>query len=193
MLVTGFPQFPTQDDNGLGDGIDPTSQWQVVSSVTPDAPGHDFTSNDLDPAMVAMISRLRAIFSHQGETPLTSTDLHDLTLFVVHKLLLLPPFLPAVTPRTLISECLRSAIVLYMLIIHGTTYYSLQVIITMVLYKLEANLKSLTLPERHEHRALRIWILMVAMTASPSPLLKCAFAAYELCIVEIQGWQSWRP
>ena len=138
-----------------------------------------------------MISRLRAIFSHQGETPLTSTDLHDLTLFVVHKLLLLPPFLPAVTPRTLISECLRSAIVLYMLIIHGTTYYSLQVIITMVLYKLEANLKSLTLPERHEHRALRIWILMVAMTASPeSPQYKAHMQQMRI-LVEGMGLETW--
>jgi hypothetical protein len=164
MLVTGAPQFPTQDDTGHGDGIDPTAQWQLVASES-DPPGHLFSENDLDPAMSIILVRLRTVFCRQRQSPLTSTDLHDLTLFVIHKLLLLPPFLPTATPRSLISECLRYAMVLYMLIIHGTTYYSLQVITTTVLHKLDAYVAAMTALPGQSHSTLKLWIAMVSMAA----------------------------
>ncbi|KAK0390584.1 hypothetical protein NLU13_0088 [Sarocladium strictum] len=164
MLVTGSPQFPTQDDAGQGDGIDPTAQWQSVSDES-DGMGHLFGDDDLDPAMSIILVRLRTIFYRQRETALTSTDMHDLTLFVIHRLLLLPPFLPTATPRALISECLRYAMVLYMLIIHGTTYYSLEVITTTVLNKLDANMVALRASPGQAHNALKLWIVIVSMAA----------------------------
>lgn len=164
MLVTGAPQFPTQDDTGHGNGIDPTAQWQLVSK-TAETPGLIFCNDDLDPAMSMILLRLRTIFYQQRQRPLTSTDLHDLTLFVIHKLLLLPPFLPTASRRSLTSECLRYAMVLYMLVIHGTTYYSLQVITTTTLSKLDAHMTALAEFSDQVPSALRLWIAIVSMAA----------------------------
>lgn len=167
MLVTGTPQFPTQDDTGHGDGVDPTAQWQLVSSTTLEGPGLVFSDSDLDPAMSIILMRLRTIFHRQQQTPLSSTDLHDLTCFVLHKLFLLPPFLPPGSQRSLISECLRYAIVLYMLINHGTTYYSLQVVTATAFGKLDAYMGAVADLGHRMDSDLRLWILMVSTVARP--------------------------
>ncbi|KAL2209604.1 hypothetical protein CC79DRAFT_684759 [Sarocladium strictum] len=190
MLVTGAPQFPTQDDTGQGDGIDPTAQWQLVSK-TAETPGLIFCNDDLDPAMSMILLRLRTIFYQQRQVPLTSTDLHDLTLFIIHKLLLLPPFLPTASRRSLTSECLRYAMVLYMLIIHGTTYYSLQVITTTTLSKLDAHMAALAESSDQVPSALRLWIAIVSMTARSGAAGSDLHAPQARQAAEEMGLKSW--
>ncbi|KAF4974219.1 hypothetical protein FZEAL_8857 [Fusarium zealandicum] len=107
MLVTGVPQFPLQDDFGYGDGIAPIPQWSLASTgLNPQDTTLDGT--DIDPALGDIFSRLRSIFHQPGASQLTDTELHDLTCFVVHKLLLLPPVSPMESRQSAISECLRS-------------------------------------------------------------------------------------
>ncbi|KAL3957100.1 hypothetical protein ACCO45_007678 [Purpureocillium lilacinum] len=89
LLVTGSPQFPVQDDDGFGDGLSPITQWRLAPSTT----GFDtgpFSDAAIDHDVAHILSRLRYIFEPLEQPRLTNADLHDLTCFAVHKLLLLP-------------------------------------------------------------------------------------------------------
>lgn len=188
MLVTGAPQFATQDDDGHGDGVDPIAQWRMASLNVSDAPGMAFTDLDLDPVMNNILTRLRSIF-YQGA--LSTTELHDLTCFVVHKLLLLPPFLPANTPRSLVSECFRYAMVLYMLVIHGTTYYPNEHLMTKILIKLKEHFTALVSKDDRDHSALKFWILLVSMVAASWTPACDLFMSQAHEAAQNMGIESW--
>ncbi|KAH8723770.1 hypothetical protein GQ44DRAFT_773647 [Phaeosphaeriaceae sp. PMI808] len=168
MIVLQSPQFPTQGDNGVGDGVGPIPQWFEVGNH------HDYDippplgSLDLGPAISDILGRLRMLFHHPEKFSLSTTSFHDLTCFVLHRLLdqenrsqywneshLFP-----------ISEIVRLALALYMFTIHGPTYFShvrLQYTITLQL----KNQLGYTMDEiLSRNIALAVWILSVGMVAS---------------------------
>ncbi|KAF3062975.1 hypothetical protein CFAM422_010526 [Trichoderma lentiforme] len=166
MLVMEAPQFPIKDDSGYGDGISAIPQWQLVSA---DAETQDANLDKLNltSAMSNILSRLRNIFHHSWHSSLTNAQLHDLTCFVMHKLLLLPPCLDADANPVLsaASECLRYATALYMLILHGTTYYSHVGLANAIILQLKGHLTAL-LRNDHIRDPLGIWAISVGMVAT---------------------------
>jgi hypothetical protein len=164
LIVTGTPQFETQDDFGLGDGLGSIPQWQMA--VT--APEHQENSlNDLniDPVIKDILLRLRRIFNHGCGLGLTSTELHDLTCFVIHRLLRLPPFLLWSAEQSALSECLRYAIALYMLHIHGPTYYSHENLANSLIQRLKDFFTALS-GKNEVDSAIGLWILSIGMGVS---------------------------
>ncbi|KAJ0160374.1 hypothetical protein CTA2_8087 [Colletotrichum tanaceti] len=93
MIVTGRPQFDTQNDTGIGDGVPPPPEWQS----DPAAPYEEqqqlagWLGDDLetDPEVRNVLARLRGISRRANRVPLAPTRLHDLACFVIHRLLLL--------------------------------------------------------------------------------------------------------
>ncbi|KAL4789069.1 hypothetical protein BDV19DRAFT_374664 [Aspergillus venezuelensis] len=167
MIVMGHPQFRTQDDTGVGDGIPLIPEWQ-----------YDMTTMDSDPYFLSIIDmladeevinallRLRGTFERASRAPLSSTRLHDFTCFVIHRLLLhhpdSKPGQPAPSPTT---ECIRYATILYMLFIHGPTYYSHEIFTNNLIRRLISNLETLySLPRCYE--SLDIWIIAIGLVAS---------------------------
>ncbi|KAK2054787.1 hypothetical protein LY76DRAFT_619015 [Colletotrichum caudatum] len=124
MIVTGHPQFETQDDAGIGDGVPPPPEWQLDSAALHEdmsALGDAETDHTVRDAAV----RLRYIFRRAAQqVPLAPARLHDLTCFVIHRLLLSMPRGGSDTHQSPASECARNAIILYMFIVQGPTYYS---------------------------------------------------------------------
>ena len=165
MVVTQAPQFLTQDDCSAEDGIAPISQWHEASM-------HDRTPTILstpllDPHIEDVLSRLHHLFD-SSQYSLSSTDIHDLTCYVVHRLLHWSPQpqpddLP---PDLSTSGIIRYGMILYMLIIQGPTYFSharLQYAITL---KLQAQMEHTWLNMLCNHGSLALWLLSVGMVAS---------------------------
>lgn len=175
MLVIGLPQFQTQDDFGLGDGINPIPQWYcdpLKASSTPDR--LDLSDIGLDLEVENIFIRLRIIFD-QSDTPqlqgasnsMSTNDLLDLACFVLHRLLLLPsPSGIEDGSRTAImSECIRYATAIYMFITHGPTYYSHAEILNSLVVRLKYFLEDLR-PSLGFPDALDIWLISVGMVTS---------------------------
>lgn len=164
MILACTPQFPTQDDFGHGNGIGPIPQWQLAAAM-PQSPVLCLEGIDVDPAILDIFVRVRDVL----RMDLQGTDLHDLTCFVLHKLLLLPPFAtetPSNTPA--ISECLRNATALFMLLLHGATYYSHHHLTITLLSQLKMQLHQLIGTE-YIYSDLGVWILSVGMASSSGP------------------------
>ncbi|KAH7319595.1 hypothetical protein B0I35DRAFT_215515 [Stachybotrys elegans] len=163
LLVTGSPQFPVQDDSGLGNGVAPTAQWQLASTsanFTERIPGY----LDVDSRITDILTRLRAIFHPPGAQALSNTEIHDLTCFIVHRLLLIPP-LSSHPEASAVSECLRLGMVLHMLVIHGTTYYSHMDLAHAAASPLMDQIEVLsTMP--HLYGPLRVWALSLGLVST---------------------------
>jgi len=164
LLVSGSPQFETQDDSGRGDGICAVSQWQSPFSVK-DTGSHllDFDKLDLDPALRNIANRLRSIL--HSPAILSATDLHDLTCFTLHRLLSLPPLPSVGFPEFNTSECMRYAISAYMFIIHGPTYYSHVHLLNTLIIQLKSHINSM-LSWRECQDSMLLWLLSVGAVAS---------------------------
>ena len=93
MLVTGSPQFDTQNNFGEGDGVCAIQQWQWQFSMeNTNLYLLDFDVLGLDPILGNTVNRLRPILQMaEDPTVLSTTDLHDLTCFILRRLLSLPP------------------------------------------------------------------------------------------------------
>ncbi|KAJ5553489.1 hypothetical protein N7494_002867 [Penicillium frequentans] len=89
MLIMGHPQFDTQDDVGLGDGIPCIPEWQLDPTALNDLSG--FNNIDVDYDVWNVFIRLRSVLERSQRMPFSPTQLHDLTCFVVHRLLLSTP------------------------------------------------------------------------------------------------------
>ncbi|KAJ6438169.1 C6 zinc finger domain-containing protein [Purpureocillium lavendulum] len=164
LLVMGAPQFLVQDDDGLGDGISPIPQWHLA----PTAAGFDeyiFGDQAIDFDVADILKRLRHILQPSGPCRPTNADLHDLTCFVVHKLLLLPASSAAGPTRSATSECLRYATVLYMLVIHGTTYYAHIHLALNVLHQLRKQVEALG-GTTSLHRLVGLWAVSAGMAVA---------------------------
>ncbi|KAF5025081.1 hypothetical protein F66182_2850 [Fusarium sp. NRRL 66182] len=187
MLVTGYPQYPIQDDLGLGDGVGPTLQWLLASSSL-DFQDCVVESLHLNPDVAEILVRLRAIMHQPNALGILGTELHDLTCFVVHKLLLIAP---SNSPH---SECLRYAMALYMLIIHGTTYYTHTELANSIISCLKSQLDLLLMePFNAIFGSLQTWALSVAIVSATKPadvewLSKTARVVASA--LEVENWED---
>lgn len=162
MLVMGQPQFATQDDDGTGDGLPLIPEWQLGASG-PQQYIAQFGTINVRPDVADAFTRLRNIFQRARDVPLPTTRLHDLICFVVHRLL--PPSNAQTCPLQPATECTRSAIVLYMFIIQGPTYYSHSVILNSIVTRYIGYLTQLEdafpIPE-----SLHVWLFAIGLVAS---------------------------
>lgn len=191
MLVTTTPQFEAQNDLGEGTGIVPTLQWQLASTII-DSPGLDAELADIEPEISIIFARLRSILHRSELSDLTSTDLHDLTCYVIHRLLLAAPSSPESSKQPALSESLRLAMVLFMLDIHGTTYYSHDNLSNAVSLKLRRQLAKLKQLD-YVHKSTGLWIISVGLTASPNNLSRqdlIAHASSAATSLDLHTWED---
>jgi hypothetical protein len=109
MLITGKPQFKTRDDFGIERGIPSIPQWYL------DPPISRSDSSSLEALMADqtiwnVFIRLCNVFEKAQDVPLSTTQLHDLTCFVIHRIL------PSASDSTIsfaspLAECMRYGIV----------------------------------------------------------------------------------
>ncbi|TWU72700.1 hypothetical protein ED733_003945 [Metarhizium rileyi] len=163
MLVSCRPQFHINEDVD-GDGVLPSLQWQLASGNM-DSHSPRPCDFDIDPRVGDVLARLRYIFH---ETDMTTTELHDLTCFAIHKLLSLEP--PSCDGSKedypyLASESLRYALVLYLLIVHGTTYYSHIHLATFLAKQLKDHLHHLPVAGG-SCDSFNIWAVSIGMASS---------------------------
>ncbi|ETS74551.1 hypothetical protein PFICI_13035 [Pestalotiopsis fici W106-1] len=191
LIVTGAPQFLTQDDeSGGAEGIGSIPQWRLASAFS-DLPNRFLDNEDLDPTLRSIMRRLHTIFHQPRQMcPLTNLELHDLTCFVIHRLLLLPDFIGQDSKQSVTSECLRYALVLYLLIIHGTTYYSHHDLSNNLLLRLKGHLEALGKME-DTHGPLGLWIISVGMIASTNTAYRQWFTAQACIYAEALNLQTW--
>jgi hypothetical protein len=126
------------------------------------------TKLHLDPEIGDIFFRLRSVFHVSWPQCLTTTDLHDLTIFVLHKLLTWSPKATQtdLCPVVAASQCVRYAVAIYMLILQGPAYFSHAHLQANLVSHLRHHLDSiLTLPLLH-HGPLTLWMLSVGMVAS---------------------------
>jgi hypothetical protein len=164
MLVTCQPQFETSDDDGSGyQGISSIPQWHQASDML-DSSSIRGNELEIEPNVRKTLARLRYIFQ---DAHISTTELHDLTCFVAHKLLSLGP--PWHDPNEhgsfSLSETIRHAMVLYMLIIHGTTYYSHVHFANSLAKQLRRHLECLHGVDGFL-KSLKIWAISIGMASS---------------------------
>ncbi|OQE43386.1 hypothetical protein PENCOP_c003G05869 [Penicillium coprophilum] len=162
MLIMGHPQFETQDDFGIGDGIPPIPEWQFDSTAHDDQL-FDLSTLEVDHAVRNVFNRLRSMFQRARNIPFPVTQLHDLTCFVIHRLLLSTP--GAIPPLSPITESIRCGIMLYMFIAQGPTYYSHAVILNTIVIRFMDHLEHLASTPR-VYDSLDVWFAAVGMVAS---------------------------
>ncbi|KAJ5904366.1 hypothetical protein N7504_006749 [Penicillium tannophilum] len=162
MLIMGHPQFDTQDDVGLGDGIPCTPEWQLDPTALNDLSG--FNNIDVDYDVWNVFIRLRSVLERSQRMPFSPTQLHDLTCFVVHRLLLSTPNTENPQPSP-ITESLRYAIIIYMLIIQGPTYYSHAVIMNSMVTRFVECFKQLESAPR-VYDSLDVWFISIGLLTS---------------------------
>ncbi|CAG8948966.1 hypothetical protein HYFRA_00002094 [Hymenoscyphus fraxineus] len=196
MLVYGTPQFPTQNDFGFGDGVSTTQIWKEASSTDLDTNGLVLGSLDLEPSIQDIFSRLRNVFSHFSNinphkfSEMSSTDLHDLTCFILHRLLPIIETPNTPSPALTISNCLRCAISIYFLIIHGPTYYSHTSLLTFLVLRLQKHLE--LLPELvNADDSLKLWLVSLGMTASKGITDDYWFAEQASILATSSNIRSW--
>lgn len=167
MVVTQSPQFLTQDDYGCGDGLAPIPQWYEATINIHKATSTSLDVPLLDPRITDILCRLHNLFDSNQYT-LTTTDLHDLTLFVVHRLLLWSPQNQIDNFRCDLtaSGSVRHALVLYMLMVQGPTYFSHARFQYATALKLQAQLEHTWYTMLVSHSSLALWLLSVGMVAS---------------------------
>ena len=192
MIIMQSPQFPTQDNNGLGDGIAPIPQWYEAAvnilTATPTVLDAPF----LDPEIMDILCRLHNLFDSSQYT-LVSTDLHDLTCYVVHKLLLWSPQpLAGPIPCDLVaSSIVRHALVLYLLIVHGPTYFSHAQLQYATALKLQAQIEHTWYNMLTHHGSLALWLLSVGMVASEGTPESQWFATQARTAAVTLNLQTW--
>lgn len=164
MLILGRPQFPVQDDGGVGDGIPPISEWLSCSTALEGNTIPEISWVIDDEIVRTSLVRLRYIFNRAEGEPFSGTKLHDLTLFVTHRLLLSDPDTQD-SISSPVTECIRYALILYMFIIQGPTYYSHDVILSSIVTQFIGHLERLE-STPHVYDALDIWLLIIGIVGS---------------------------
>ncbi|EAU37839.1 predicted protein [Aspergillus terreus NIH2624] len=187
MLVTGRPQFETQNDLGIGDGIPPVPEWQIDSFTLHNLPGLE--SVDVEYEVLNVYHRLRNAFHRAQRIPFPPTQLHDLTCFVIHRLLLAAPDTTS-SPSSPVTECLRYGIVLYMFIVQGPTYFSHAVILNTIVARLMSHITELE-SIHHEYGFFDVWLLAVGMVASAGTAHYSWFVERARAMARSLDFESW--
>jgi hypothetical protein len=185
------PQFSTQDDSGHGDGIAPIPQWFEASNYDEKIDSPLF--NTLDPAVYDVLSRLRVLFHQPERFHLATTDLHDLTCFTMHRLLSLEvdPNHGNGLHRTAISESVRTTIALYLLMVHGPTYYSHAGLQYTLALQLSSHLEGCLTTILLSNGPLAIWLLSIGMVSSTGTSQYQWFESSAKKAVTILGLKTW--
>lgn len=141
---------------------------------------------ELDSNLESILSRLRVILnpSSGSRTGLNTNDLHDLTCYVLHRLLL--PFTPELSPN---SQSLRYALAIHMFLIHGPTYYSHAAILHHITSQLQHHLQTVTPSDMNS--SLLIWCLSVGMSASFGTQARKWFLDKATTVIELLGIGTW--
>ena len=122
MLVMGCPQFEVQDGTTQINGVGSILVWDVASPQTTHSPSIlSIRTLEIDPMVLNILQRLRAVSEQQISAELSVADRQDLACFVIHKLLRFPSPSESGTGSAKISEAIRYAICVYMFLIHGPT------------------------------------------------------------------------
>ena len=192
MIVTQTPQFSIQDSNGCGNGIAPIPQWYEATNNKNSTMLTTLDVPLLDPDILDTICRLHNLFD-SSQYILCSTDLHDLTCFVVHKLLLWSPqpshgnFPCDLTA----SGSIRHALVLYMLVIQGPTYFTHAQLQYATTLKLQAQLEHTWYTMFLGHSSLAVWLLSVGLVASDGLPEGQWFAKRARTAADVLFLQTW--
>ncbi|RHZ49504.1 Zn(II)2Cys6 transcription factor [Aspergillus thermomutatus] len=184
LLIKGHPQFKTQDDLGIGDGIPPIPEWQLDTTLLPDNIS-ELSSLYIDYSVWNVFIRLLNAFQRMRYTPFTPARLHDLTCFVVHRLLFSAPDMssPHSSP---VTESIRYAIILYMFTIQGPTYYSHAVILNMIVARFMEQLTRLY-STPHVPGSLDLWLISNGLVASSgTPLYQWFMERARALAAELQ-------
>lgn len=188
MLITGHPQFETQNDFGTGNGIPSIPEWHLDLSTYHEYP----TALDdllIDKSVRNVFIRLHKVFERAQRTPISTTRLHDLTCYVIHRLLPTTSDLENLSssPST---ECMRYAVVLYMFITHGTTYYPHTFVLNRALVQFKIQLEqSESSPWLYD--SFGIWLLAIGMVASTGTLRYQWFLERARTIATFLQLRSW--
>lgn len=163
MIVTGEPQFETQDNSGRGNGIPVSPEWLLeLPSDTRDI--RDFFEDPIEESVWDVFIRLRTIFASQSGLTMSSTQLHDINCFAIHRLLPTTDDLQRAVASPL-TECLRYGIILYTLAIQGMTYYSHDFILDTLLSRFLCHMEILHSSDR-SYTSADVWLAHVGMIAS---------------------------
>lgn len=192
MVVTQTPQFSAREDNASDDAITPIPQWYLANGDILDPNSVLVNIPLLDPDITDALCRLHNLFDSK-QYSLTTTDLHDLTCYVVHRLLLWSPQSQAAGfPCDLAaSGIIRHALVLYLLTIHGPTYFSHAQLQYAIALKLQGQMEHTWSNILFNHGSLAIWLLSIGMVASEGTPEGHWFVAQARKAAEILAIHTW--
>jgi hypothetical protein len=116
-----------------------------------------------------------------------------LTCYILHKLLAWSPDTSQPGNLSLIStsHCIQYAIALYMLIVHGPTYFSHMHLQSSLVMELKSNLGSLPPTSAILHGPLALWIFTVGMVASQDASTCAWFTTKAMPIARDLELYSW--
>jgi hypothetical protein len=187
------PQFATQDDSGRGDGIAPIAQWREATNHGQDLHPSPLEVPGLDPIVNDILCRLRALFHSPERFNLSTNDFHDLICFTIHRLIeSKAPILHNNTPQLVISESIRLAITLYLLVLHGPTYFSHAGLQYTLVQDLKARLNDSADITSLFDESLAMWLLSVGMVASDSTPESQWFTTQAEKLATTLAIHSWR-
>jgi hypothetical protein len=184
MIVTQYPQFTTQDETGNGDGISPISQWHEAVELCDD---FDF-SMLLDPVIDDILRRLGSLFHNPEHFALSTPEFHDLICFVLHRLL---TFEATGSLQNGVSESVRVATALYLLILHGPTYFSHAGLQYQLVQELMGCLDGSFTEISSTHVALATWLISVGLVATKDTPQNLWFKAKASESAQILGVHDW--
>ena len=176
MLVTEAPQFPLIAEPSIESNL---STEELFATNIWGLSDNDHVHAAIEPEILETFALIQTFFARKQLKPQRSVALHDVTGFIVQKLLLCTPLTNlgkdmdvalSKSPSPL-SKCFSFSLALYMLFVHGRTYYS------------HADLAQRLAAEVREHWALtlqqswcyttfnilRPWILSVSLVAVEKP------------------------
>jgi hypothetical protein len=154
----------------------------------------EFAGLGIDAALANNLTHLRSILIggqiFGSEATLSTTDLHDLTCFILHRLLSMPSFTHRCLPQNNISECLRYGVAIYMFLIHGPTYYSHAHLLASLVHQLKVYLAPVLRTATHNN-SLLLWLLSVGSVASIGTSENEWFHANTTLISEAMALKCW--
>lgn len=190
MIVMQHPQFTIQDDSVSEDtGIAPILPWHKAAEFYEDSAFPLTRTLGLDPIIGDILRRLRNLFHNPERFTISPPEFHDLTCFILHRLLILGS---QQAPHTGTSESVRVAIAIYMLIIHGPTYYSHAGLQYKLMQELRVYLAECFSTVSSICAPLATWLVSVGMVASKGTPESLWFQAKAKDFTRNLGVYDWK-